>query len=323
MKRFVLFFAMIVTVAGLCGCGNNGSTSQTSTPVGSVSGKILSLTDNSPAAGITVQLLNTAFRPYTSASAMVRFGSYSAIDAANQKGAFTATTTTDINGAYTMPNIPIGKYAITPSSENPSQVFTPTPGTDLATVNVNGSASVVDFTVASPVSSFKPVPFTTTVTFKNLPASNSPGDSVFTIVRYYNYFSGAFVQYNSPATSRGKVVDVSVDNGTINNNKNILVNLANNTSPKITVTYLSAPGFVWIGNTNKFEIRLSYRDVNFNAVDISALVTQTSGVTSNSEWTYDYAIVTKNQDRIIIPSPMCVDSVNGVPTTISNVFSCR
>ena len=110
MKRFKDVMVMVaissVMSLGIAGCGNGNTP-----PTGSVSGSIVVAVKKSPVSGVTVRLLNSAFRPYTRAAALPRFGSYSAMYAAN-RAAVAATTSTGQNGTYALFNHFAGQQCV-------------------------------------------------------------------------------------------------------------------------------------------------------------------------------------------------------------------
>lgn len=196
MKRFRGVMAKVaiglVMAFGVAGCGNDGPPQ-----TGSVSGKIVDAISQAPVSGVTVQLLNSAFKPYTSAAALARFGSYSAMDAANRAG-IAGTATTGSDGAYRLTAIPNGTYQVIARTNDNLQSFSPKNDAGSDTVVVNGNAATLDFDSAIlATADIQPSFFTVNVTFRNIPGAASSATSVTSIVILRRSWALFVPQYNA------------------------------------------------------------------------------------------------------------------------------
>jgi hypothetical protein len=117
--------------------------------------------------GVTLQLVNNAFKPQTDVSAFG--GSYSAMDQANQAG-ITATQVTNSDGNYLMNDVPNGFYTLAATSTVPGQLLLPAGGSTAPVVTVAGNSVSSDFTAQTLTRGGVPSTFTLHVSFTHLSA---------------------------------------------------------------------------------------------------------------------------------------------------------
>lgn len=163
----------------LAGCGGGG----TAAPTGSVSGTVTSMDTNQPVAGLTLELVDKNFTPYT--------GNDPASYVAN-KTAVVATAVTGKDGSYQMPNVPAGDYYLGAASPSNQSVLSAS-GENPVTVSVDKDAVTADLLSGTPVESSQDEgTYAVDVTFENLPESKDGKYNVLFFRRDWTFFIPLF-----------------------------------------------------------------------------------------------------------------------------------
>ena len=159
----------------LAGCGNDHQ------PVysGAVAGTVTDMETNAPVAGVTVELLNNDFTPYT--------GDDPSLYAANQAG-IVATAVSAADGTYRLENVPPGNYTVAPVASAGQSVITAT-GDTSAVVAVGQDTVTADFLSdqleGAPLDKST---YTISLAVKNLPESWAGGSGVVLYRRFWFLF---------------------------------------------------------------------------------------------------------------------------------------
>ena len=159
----------------LAGCGNDHQPVYT----GAVAGTVTDMDTNVPVAGVTVELLDNGFTPYT--------GDDPSLYAGNQAG-IVATAVSDADGTYRLANVPPGNYTVAPLASAGQSVITSTGDTSVV-VTVGQDTVTADFLsgqlLAAPLDKST---YTISLAVKNLPESWTGGAGVVLYRRFWYLF---------------------------------------------------------------------------------------------------------------------------------------
>ena len=163
----------------LAGCGGGGD----GAPSGSVSGTVTSMDTNQPVAGLSLELVDKDFTPYT--------GDDPASYAANQ-AAIVATAVTADDGSYSMPHVPAGDYYLGAAPPSSQSVISSS-GENPVVVSVGEDAVTADVLSGTPVQSSQDGgTYYVDVTFANLPESKDGKYDVDVYRRNWLFFIPGF-----------------------------------------------------------------------------------------------------------------------------------
>ena len=276
--RLVVAVALGLLAIVFAGCGGDKPST------GSVSGKITDSATGAPGAGVTLQLVNNAFKPYTSSASAAKFGGYSQMTVAN-RAAIVATTLSGSDGKYSMTSVPNGNYLLVPISSDNSLSISPAiySGDPIVHAIVDGNSSVFDFMSeplnGSPfrIENFTPpdVTFEVKVTFTNLPKTVSQNDINITP---YRRLWLAFIPFFKRMES---------------------VNIVQNSTDKSAIFTFRYGGFALVATSeNTFYFNVICNDgTQFVRFTIPLIGFNIGYTPAASSWVYDYSnkIMTRTQ----------------------------